>query len=111
MADDEVKIKGFRNSAGFGKRIEYWIIGRMSPGGRYTTPDNEENFYFYNLREGDYDLAVDEKSLPEYGLTDKPDRVSVSVCLGQQPQAVSFQFEVHTPAKPVRKVLLKAAGG
>jgi len=87
------------------------IVIRMSPGGRYTTPDNEGNFYFYNLREGDYDLAVDEKSLPEYGVTDKPDRVSVSVRLGQQPKAVNFQFEVHTPAKPVRKVLLKAAGG
>jgi len=86
------------------------IVIRMAPGGRYTTPDGEGTFTFYNLREGDYSLALDEKSLPEYGVTDKPDGVSVSVRLGQQPQAVNFQFDVHKPTKPVRKVLLKATG-
>ena len=27
------KVKSFRNSAAFGKRMEYWIIGRMLKAG------------------------------------------------------------------------------
>jgi hypothetical protein len=85
------------------------IVIRIEATGRYTTPDSEGNFYFYNLREGDYNLMLDEKSLPEYGVTAKPDHVSVAVRLGQQPQPIGFRFEVHKPAKPVRNVLERTA--
>ncbi len=72
---------------------------------RYTTPDSKGNFYFYNFREGDYNLAVDEKTLPEYAVMNTPDHVSVLVRLGQQPKFVDFQFEIRKPGKPVRKIL------
>jgi len=78
---------------------------------RYTTPDSEGNFYFYNLGEGDYSFMVDEKTLPEYAVTIKPDRVAVSVRLGRQPEPITFRFEVHQPEKPVRKVVLGTMDG
>ena len=82
------------------------IAIRMVATERYTTPDTEGNFYFYNLREGDYTLAVDERTLPEFAMLNKPDSVSVPVRVGQQPKFVNIQFEVHKPEKPVRKVLV-----
>jgi hypothetical protein len=83
------------------------IVIRMSPGDRYTTPDTEGNFYFYNMREGIYALAVDVKTLPEFASMNQPDRVSVAVHLDGQLETVSFGFQIHRPEKPVRKVLEK----
>jgi tetratricopeptide (TPR) repeat protein len=80
---------------------------RLAPGNRYTTPDTEGNFYFYNLREGNYKLSVDTKTLPEYSVLTTPDSFDISVAAGKQPEPVTFAFEIHEPAKPVRKVLDK----
>jgi hypothetical protein len=83
------------------------VVIRILPGERYTTPDTEGNFYFYNLREGDYELVLDKKTLPEYAVMDKSEHVSVSVKVGRQPEPVNFQFEIRKPQKPVRTVLEK----
>jgi len=83
------------------------IVIRMSPGDRYTTPDSDGNFYFYNVREGTYTLAVDEKSLPEFASMKQPDKFVVAVHPDGQPAAVSFGFQIHKPEKPIRKVLQK----
>jgi hypothetical protein len=83
------------------------IVIRMSPGDRYTTPDAEGYFYFYNVREGIYALTVDEKTLPEFASMNRPNSVSVAVHVDGQPQPVIFGFEIHKPEKPVRKVLEK----
>jgi hypothetical protein len=82
------------------------IVIRITATDRYTTPDSEGNFYFYNLREGDYNLALDDKTLPDFAIVDKPDHVSVLVRVGEQPKLVNLQFAVHKPEKPVRKVLV-----
>jgi hypothetical protein len=81
------------------------IVIRMFPGERYTTPDAEGNFFFYNLREGEYALAVDEKTLPEFAVMSQPGRISVPVYVGVAPQPVIFAFKINKPEKPVRKVL------
>jgi hypothetical protein len=81
------------------------IVIRISPGDRYTTPDLEGNFYFYNLREGEYELAVDKTTLPEFAVMDKSDRVSRSVRVGRELEPVTFEFEIRKPQKPVRRVL------
>jgi hypothetical protein len=81
------------------------IVIRITPGDRYTTPDLEGNFYFYNLREGEYELAVDRTTLPEFAVMDKSDRVSRSVKVGRELELVNFEFEIRKPQKPVRRVL------
>jgi hypothetical protein len=82
------------------------IVIRMLPGERYTTADTEGNFFFYNLREGEYTLAVDEKTLPEFAVMDQP-RISVPVHVGAAPERVAFEFKINKPEKPVRRVLDK----
>ena len=59
------------------------------------------NFYFYNLREGEYELVLDKKTLPEFAVMSQVERVPVSVKVGRQPEAVNFQFEIKLPQKPV----------
>ena len=81
------------------------IVIRMLPGERYTTPDSEGAFYFYNLREGNYELVLDKMTLPEFAVMDQSERTSVSLKAGRQPEPVNFRFEVRLPQKPVRNVL------
>ena len=83
------------------------VVIRILPGERYTTPDAGGNFYFYNLREGEYEVVLDTKTLPEYSVMDKSERAKVSVKLGRQPEPINFQFEIKRPQKPVRTVLEK----
>jgi hypothetical protein len=83
------------------------IVVRMSPGEQYTTPDAEGHFTFYNVRAGTYVLAVDAKTLPEFGVLNEPGGVSVLVQSGAEAPAVNFAFEIHKPEKPVRNVLDK----
>ena len=73
-------------------------------GERYTTPDTEGNFYFYNLREGAYELLLDLTTLPQYAVMNTPERVQQSVRVGAQTAPVDFAFEIREPEKPVRKV-------
>ena len=51
------------------------IVIRMLPGERYTTPDSEGAFYFYNLREGNYELVLDKMTLPEFAVMDQSERI------------------------------------
>jgi hypothetical protein len=81
------------------------VVIRMLPGDRYTTPDTDGAFAFYNVRAGAYTLTVDEKTLPEFGVLKGPGSVSVSVKGGGESALVAFAFEIHVPQKPVRKVL------
>jgi hypothetical protein len=83
------------------------IVIRMLPGERYTTPDTEGNFFFYNMHEGEYALAVDEKTLPEFAVMIQPAHISVVVHVGGMPEPVAFSFKINKPQKPVRRVLEK----
>jgi hypothetical protein len=83
------------------------IVIRILPGERYTTSDAEGLFHFYNLRQGEYEIVVDEKTLPEFAVLREHRRVSVSVQAGSEITPVDFQFEIRLPQKPVRTVLQK----
>jgi hypothetical protein len=83
------------------------IVIRLLPGERYTTPASEGDFYFYNLREGEYEIVLDKRTLPEFAFMEKAERASVSVKAGRQPEPVTFQFEIRKPQKSVRRVLDK----
>jgi hypothetical protein len=59
------------------------------------------------LREGEYEIVLDKRTLPEFAFMEKAERASASVKAGRQPEPVTFQFEIRKPQKPVRRVLDK----
>ncbi|MGO9256137.1 MAG: carboxypeptidase-like regulatory domain-containing protein [Bryobacteraceae bacterium] len=81
------------------------IVIRLGPGSRYTTTNKEGGFTFYNVREGDFELALDPKTLPEGGALSSPASIPVAVRVGAPPPALEFTFVVNTTQKPIRKVL------
>ena len=83
------------------------ILIKLLPTDRYTTTGSDGNFSFQNLREGDYELLLDEQTLPEHSRLKSPNRVPCATRLGRSLPAIQFEFEVRQPEKPVRKVLEK----
>jgi hypothetical protein len=83
------------------------ILIRLLPGSRYTTTDADGRFAFYNVREGDYELALDEKTLPENAVLRSPAIAPVAIRFGAPVAPVDFSFAIVVHAKPVRKVLDK----
>jgi len=81
------------------------IVIRMAPGNRYTTTDNDGDFTFYNVREGDVVLALDTATLPAEAVLNSPDRVALSLRCGEPPPLAKFSFVRHSRTKPVRNVL------
>jgi len=81
------------------------IVIRLAPGTRYTTTNKQGVFTFYNVREGDFELALDPKTLPEGGALRSPATVPVAVRVGTAPPPLEFTFVVNTTQKPIRKVL------
>jgi len=81
------------------------IVIRILPGERYTTPDLEGNFFFYDLREGEYVIAVDQTTLPEFAVLSQPDGIAARMRAGETSEPLAFSFQVVPPAKPVRRVL------
>jgi hypothetical protein len=84
------------------------VVIRLAGSGRYTTPDAKGNFNFYNVRQGRYTVAIDEKTLPQYAALTSPATVEVAVN-SATPAAVRFQFEIRLPDKPVRRIVIKQA--
>jgi hypothetical protein len=83
------------------------ILIKLLPSDRYTTTDSDGSFAFQNLREGDYELLLDEQTLPEHSRLKSPNRVPCATRFGRSSVAIQFEFEVRQPEKPVRKVLEK----
>jgi hypothetical protein len=81
------------------------IVIRLAPGSRYTTTNQQGAFTFYNVREGDFQLALDPKSLPENAALSSSATVPVAVRVGAAPPSLEFTFVVNTTQKPIRKVL------
>lgn len=81
------------------------VIVRLSPSKRYTTPDADGNFTFYNLREGDYELAVDEQTLPEGCQLISPSRTAVAVRLDSIGNVALFEMGIRMIEKPVRMMI------
>ncbi len=81
------------------------LIIRLEPGARYTTPDHDGSFAFYNLREGNYDVVIDRASLPVETLVNGSLRQSVNVQVSPNAPHVEFQIVRDRHEKPVRRIL------
>jgi len=80
------------------------IVIRLLPTGRYTTPDAEGTFAFYNLREGDYEVSLDTGTLPLAAVLTTPERIPLALRHGAVPAEVHFQFTIPKQEPPVRKI-------
>ncbi|MGA3326795.1 MAG: hypothetical protein ABSF45_20205 [Terriglobia bacterium] len=88
-----------------GAQVESIVI-RLTGTDRYTTPYQDGSFYFYNLREGDYDVVVDSQTLPEGYLLTSPASARVSPRSFTAPPQVGFELKTKPePVKPVREIL------
>jgi hypothetical protein len=88
-----------------GRQVENVVI-RLAGTNLYTTPYQDGSFFFYNLREGDYEVAIDSRTLPEGCLLASPASVRVSPRSFTAPPRVEFELKTKPEAvKPVREIL------
>lgn len=80
------------------------VIIRLLPTDRYTTPDSDGSFSFSNVREGEYEMALDQKTLPEDAVLTTAAHTPVSVRIGGKIPVIQFDFVISKPEKPVRKI-------
>jgi hypothetical protein len=82
------------------------VVVRLAGTKLYTTPYQDGSFAFYNLREGEYEVAMDQQTLPEGFLLASPASVHVLASNTKPPAAIGFELKVKpAPEKPVRKIL------
>lgn len=90
-----------------GVQLEGMVI-RLADTKRYTTPEQDGSFSFYNLREGEYEMVLDVGTLPEGFLLATPASMKVSVSADNHAAPVTFELKVKPEdEKPVRKILEK----
>lgn len=106
---DVVRLGTIRGAIKALKKTELeGIVVRMQPGERYTTPDADGSFYFYNVPAGSYTLTLDEKTFPEFATVTGPKSVTVSLgASSEATQVPAFLLDIQKPEKPVRNVLEK----
>jgi hypothetical protein len=83
------------------------IVIRLLPGARYTMTAAGGRFAFYNLREGDYQVVIDPKTLPDNAELTSPASADAIVRVGAPLSSLEFSFVVPSQQKIVRKVLDK----
>ena len=81
------------------------ILIRLLPGVRYTTAAQDGHFGFYNVREGDFTVTLDIKSLPENGKLTSEATLPAAVRIGSPLPSIEYSFVVTSTQKPIRKVL------
>ena len=82
------------------------ILIRLEGSKRYTTPYQDGTFYFYNLREGDYNVVIDPQTIPAGYLLASPASVHVSPRNYSAPPRIEFELKAKPEAvKPVRDIL------
>lgn len=82
------------------------VIVRLLPTKRYTTPTIDGRFALHNLGEGEYDLALDIESLPEFAVADRT-TAHVSLRAGVPCEKVRFVLAINKPEKPIRRSVEK----
>jgi len=73
---------------------------RLAGTDRYTTPHQDGSFAFFNLREGEYEAVLDERTLPEGYLPASPVRVRV---MASQDDAQTTKIEFDLAPQPVQE--------
>ncbi|MCX7603891.1 MAG: hypothetical protein N2036_07435 [Bryobacteraceae bacterium] len=84
------------------------IIIRLNGTSRYTTPEEDGVFRFYNLPAGDYEIDIDLSALPKPCRLSTPARIPVRVRAGQEPPELVIGVEELPEVRPVREVQLNA---
>ena len=83
------------------------VVVRMAPGNRYTSTAENGRFHFYNVREGEYAIAIDMQTLPEDTVLTSPPSVKVIARLNAPPPRIEFRLARKSTRKPVRKIEIK----
>jgi hypothetical protein len=78
------------------------VVVKLLPTNRYTTPEPEGRFAFYNVREGEYDLVLDPRSLPEFAVADRA-TIHITVARGTKPEEAIVRLSIERPEKPIRR--------
>jgi hypothetical protein len=83
------------------------LVIRIAGSDRYTTPNQSGAFSFYNLKEGQYDVAIDPRTIPEGFLVSGPASLSVlAVDRSGPPAPIEFVLQVQPEQeKPIRQIL------
>jgi hypothetical protein len=82
------------------------VVIRLAGTNRYTTPYPDGRFFFYNLREGEYDVVIDDQTLPEGYLRASPASVRVLASSAAPAVPIVFELKLKPPEeKPVRDIL------
>jgi hypothetical protein len=88
------------------RRVDSVVI-RLAGTNRYTTPDEDGQFSFYNLREGPYMITIDLQTIPDDTLLSTPASLQVSTSdENESPAAIEFRLEPKPQVeKPIRQIL------
>ncbi len=79
------------------------LIIHVQPLNRYTTPETDGQFCFYNLPPGEYEASVDLSRLPPLTHVVGPAAVRVRLDPDDPPKPVEFRLGRDFESKPVRK--------
>ena len=81
------------------------VVIRLQGTNRYTTPYADGAFGFANLREGNYDVVIDERTLPEGYVLATPSRVQADASADAPGPPIVFEIIAKPQEeKPVREI-------
>jgi hypothetical protein len=83
------------------------VVIRLAGTNRYTTPDKDGKFGFYNLREGEYRVVIDLQTIPEEIMLSTPASLQV-LASGENESSAVIEFRLEPKPqreKPVRQIL------
>jgi hypothetical protein len=93
--------------AGEGVQLDSVVI-RLVGTNRYTTPEEDGSFSFCNLREGEYEVALDVRTLPDGVLLASPASMKVLGSSANPATPITFELRMKPQEeKPIRKMLEK----
>ncbi|HLJ14028.1 MAG TPA: hypothetical protein VKV15_05985 [Bryobacteraceae bacterium] len=83
------------------------VVIRLADTGRYTTPDEDGKFGFYNLKEGEYTLEIDAQTIPQELQLATSGTLQV-LAGAEDPSSARVEFTLEPrpqPEKPVHQIL------
>ena len=81
------------------------IVIRLKGTDRYTTPDADGNFGFDNLREGEYDVVIEVRTVPDGYLLASPAAVHTQASCTNPAVPLKFELkEKPVEEKPIREI-------
>ncbi|HUP05292.1 MAG TPA: SPOR domain-containing protein [Bryobacteraceae bacterium] len=84
------------------------IVIQLTPGGRSAATDEDGTFRFDDLREGDYQVALDASTLPQDAVLTTSSQMAAGPRREKPVTLQAFRFEIHPGQKPVRRIELTA---